>query len=84
MIMTDEMKKWDQEFQAFLKEVDDKHKDYFISEEIEVDSVTKCFATINGANLKVVPRNLRPDIYDAVINKHKELWGDWHRLDILS
>jgi hypothetical protein len=72
-----------EDFQNYLTEVDDNNKEYFNSDEIEVDSVKKCFATVNGGNLKVIPRNLRPDIYQDMISKHKSLWGEWHRLDIL-
>jgi hypothetical protein len=82
MVMTDEMKIWDKEFQDYLETVDVKYADYFASGEIMYNTITMCFATINGANLRAMRCNLRKDIYNEVINKHKEIWGKWHHFDV--
>ena len=81
--MTEEMTMMDKSFQDYLIEVDKKHAEYFASGEIDANSITQCFATWNGANLRVVRKELRRDIYDEVVNKHKEIWGKWHHLAVL-
>lgn len=81
--MTEEMKLLDTDFQNFLKDIDKKYADYFNSEEAQRNGITSCFATFNGANLKYAGHSLRPDIYNEVVNKHKEIWGKWHHFDVL-
>ncbi len=82
--MTEEMREWDKQFQNYLDEVDAKYADYFASPESIEKSITLYFATLNGGNLKYVGKNLRHDIYNEVVEKHKSIWGEWHRLDILD
>ena len=83
MVMTDEMRIWDRQFQDYLETVDIKYADYFSSNEAQEESITVYFGTHNGGNLKYYGKNLRRDIYNEVIEKHKEIWGEWHRFDIL-
>lgn len=83
MTMTDEMIKWDKAFQTYLAEIDKKYTEYFNSDQIAVSSITGCFATLNGANLRAVPRNLRQEIYNEVIEKLKEIWGKWHHFAVI-
>ena len=65
--MTDEMRIWDKQFHDYLDTVDVKYADYFASNEHQHNSITLCFATLNGANLRAIRCNLRKDIYNEVI-----------------
>ncbi|MBK6935535.1 MAG: hypothetical protein IPH18_00555 [Chitinophagaceae bacterium] len=85
MLMTDEQKKLDNLFQDFLAQLDIVYADYFTSDKIGVNSIKECFATVNGDKLRYVSgRNLRQDIYNIVVDKHQELWGDLHDFRILD
>jgi hypothetical protein len=80
--MTKEQSELDDAFQNFLTEIDNKYRDYFESTDIPEKSVKYYFATYNGARLISAQRGLRKDIYDEVVQKHKDLWGDLHTLAI--
>lgn len=82
MVMTQEMEIWAENFKKFLLEVDEEYSEYFASGECQANSILDCFAILNGANLRAIPRNLRQDIYNKVINKHKEIWGHYHHFDV--
>lgn len=85
MIMTDEQKRIDDIFQNFLNEIDKTYFACFNSEEIGINSVKNCFATLNGDKLRFSSKtNLRQDIFEIVVAKHKELWSDLHDFKVIE
>ena len=65
-----------EEFSNFLTDIDRMFAEYFSTKPESANTIRKCFATHN--DIKLVYNkyaDLKKDIYDEVVSKHKEIYG---------